>query len=731
MKILSGKELRKKLRKRFNLKRSHHIEPSALSCQCDIVEDCSNINEHRSWGAYLDKDKNVNFKILTFPDALSVAVEIKSPDKRKIKLLPLENKCNGLFALNVTKKFAREGDRYRFIIERPNMQSKRVRDPYSMCQDNFPSWSIIFNHFSYKWRDKKWMEGKIQSKVSRIADPFNKLSPIGSLRIYEVNIPSLTEKGTYKAAKAKFKEAAEAGFNAIQIMPLENCFAYNWGYDGVDKFAPHKDYGTPNDLKALIDYAHSLGLNIIMDIVPNHIGEDMGDIANAGPYTDGCNEFGLKFNYEKENCQAARTYIVNAALNWILNYHCDGLRLDLTKYMNSDYTMKLIAAEVHHHAPDAFLIAEDARENDIRVTTPFTNEENRENIVKHCKFITSIMNNECSLENLGFDSEWDFPYHKQIAALMLDYWSGFPKSITSYDRVVKNSGMRVKYPMSHDEIGNIDGTRLITKIFAKEIDIYKNIPKDYKNRREQHFAHVAHKILKMLLSGELEKMNNVKFQNFAKDNYLALKVNVSSLKQAYRKALKKYRLAVAATYLIPGPKMIFQGDESGEMTYFKFFRELSCGYEKFLESKGYKPGLEAFKDSKLGNIKYSKKYNVDLVNTLKFVKSLNRINSQNKALQTGKIEDTISHPISWVHAIHCKEEGNEIFSIKNFSEVSYYSNYLINFPKGKWKEILNSDHKNFGGENNFLNEKIINSDGINKIKISLPEFGTVVFKAVI
>ena len=724
MKLLSKRELKNK----FNLKRSHHIEPFSHNCQCDIVDDCSNLKEHQSWGAYLDEEKNITFKISTFPDATAVSVEIKSPKKRQIKVLPLENKCNGIFELKVTKNIAKEGDKYRCAIERPNLPLKRVRDPYTMCQKNFSVWSIIFNHHRYKWGDKKWMEGKISSRVSRIANPFNKLSPVGSLRIYEVNIPSLTDEGTYNSAKKKFKEAAQAGFNAIQIMPLENCFSYNWGYDGVDKFAPHKGYGTPNDLKSLIDYAHLKGLNVIMDMVPNHIGEDMGDISNAGPYTDGCNEFGLKFNYEKENNHAARCYIVNAALNWIINYHCDGLRLDLTKYMNSDYTMKLIAAEVHHHSPDAFLIAEDARENDVRVTTPFTNDENSENSIHHCDFVKSIMNNNCSLQNLGFDSEWDFPYHKQITALMLEYWSGFPKSITSYDRVVKNSGMRVKYPMSHDEIGNVDGTRLITKIFAKEIDIYKNIPKDYKNRREQHFAHVAHNILKMLLTGRLEKMSQRDFQNFAKENYLALKINVSSLKQAYRTALKKYRLAVGATYFIPGPKMIFQGDEKGEMTYFKFFRKLSCGYEKFLESKGYKPGLDAFNDSKLGNIKYSKKYNADLINTLKFVKTLNRINMQNTALQNGVVAETIPHPISWVHAAYCAEQDNKIFAVKNFSEISYYSNYLIIFPKGKWKEIFNSDSSHFGGENNFLNPKEIISDGITPTKISLPEWGIIAFK---
>lgn len=725
MNLISKKELKNK----FNLLKAKKIEPSNLECNIDYSKR-SLEEEHRHWGAYVDKNKNITFKIATFPDALSVMVEIKPALKRAFKILPLENKCNGVFELTVDSKVAVRGDRYRFIIERPNQPKKRVRDPYSMLQDKFTSWSIIFDHHGYKWHDRKWMDGKKPAKVSRIANPLNKLSPVGSLRIYEVNIPSLTDKGTYQAAKAKFKEAAALGFNAVQIMPVENCFSYNWGYDGVDKFAPNKAYGKPNDLKSLIDYAHSINLNVIMDMVPNHFGPDMVDIHNAGPYTDGCNEFGLKFNYERDNYKYARMFIVNAALNWLVNYHCDGLRLDLTKYMHSDYTMKLLAAEIHFHVHDAFLIAEDARENDPRVTRQFSAEEKEENIRFHKNFIEKIMNNQCSLDALGYETEWDFPYHKQIAALMLEYWCGYPKSITSLDRVIRNSGQRVKYAMSHDEIGNIDGTRLITKIFAKEINIYKNIPKNYKNRREQEFAHVAHRILQKLLTGELEQLSSKDFAEFAKNNYLALSVTVTSLKQAYRKALKMYRLALATTFSAPGPKMVFQGDEKGEITYFKFFREFSSGYERYLETKGYKPGIEALKDSKLGSIKYCKKYEKDLVNTSKFMKDLNKINAENTSLQTGCVTETISHPISWVHATLAAEDFNQIFSVTNFSNVSYLNNYKLIFPQGIWKEVFNADNTKYGGEGVFLNPERIIADGKTPVKISLTAYGSIFFKRI-
>jgi maltooligosyltrehalose trehalohydrolase len=48
----------------------------------------------------------------------------------------------------------------------------------------------------------------------------------------------------------------------------------NWGYDGVMLYAPSRAYGTPDDLRALVDAAHALGLAVILDVVYNHLGPD-------------------------------------------------------------------------------------------------------------------------------------------------------------------------------------------------------------------------------------------------------------------------------------------------------------------------------------------------------------------------------------------------------------------------------------------------------------------------
>ncbi len=729
------KKTKKELKLKYNLQ---HCQKTFDECKSavdfgvyDGVPFCSKIENHRKWGAYVDKEKNVLFKIFTYKDAKKVHVEIKHSGSI-IKEIPLEKIYDGIFETVVSSDIAKDSDHYKFVIERKNHPVVKVRDPYSMRQDDLSFWSVIYDHHKYKWKDTKWQKFKNHLRVSRIADEINNLTPVANLRIYEVNIATLTNEGTFEAAKEEFERIAkEKHFNAVEIMPVENTYGYNWGYDGVDKFAVSHILGGADKLKELIDYAHSLSLNVIMDIVPNHLGIDMADLQNAGPYVDGRNDFGYKFNFEKDDNKFVREYIINAAINWIDNYHCDGLRADMTKFMKSDFTLKQMVAEINHHFPHVFLIAEDGRDNDPRIMQKFTTDEIFENETQHCLFINKIAYNQTKLNNLGFDSEWDFPYHKQIASCILWKWDHRIKNIKNLDFAIINSGLRVKYPMSHDEIGNIDGTRLITKAFANELRLENHIKNHCKKMcKQQRTAHSAHNILKALVEGSLEKMSGKEIGSFYKGNYIAYYYSLEEIQIAYENALKLHRLAVAKTYSIPGPKMIFQGDESANISYFKFFRKISTGYEKDLEAKGYPPTIKAFLDSKLDSINYTGRYKNDLEFTEKFTRDLNEIMDENPALQDGEIINTISHECPFVHAIHCKKGLNEIFSITNFNNTCYQKNYLIYFPEGKWKEIFNSNNKNYGNNGKFLNKNIIDISNCQCACISLSAYGVSYFKRI-
>ena len=680
------------------------------------------------FGAYFLDNGDSFFRLFTFPDVKKVLLEVKPANKPILKY-DMNYSGGGVWQIELPSGIVSHGDRYRFVIDYKD-EVLYVKDPCSMWQDVYFKWSRIYNHSLFDWTDKKWMCGENEKRISRLSNEINRLSSIGSLRIYELHIGTFTDEGTFLSAKEKLKKLSEdLHFNAIEIMPVENTYSFNWGYDGVDKYAPNHTYGTPDDLKELIDYAHNCGLNVIMDIVPNHLGPDIAQLQKTGPYIEGENCFGYKFNYEKDEYSAqVRDFIIGAALNWIVNYHCDGLRVDMTKFMCSDYTMKQMIAEINFHSPDAFMIAEDGRDNDSRVTHPFTYCEKEENELHHDLFIEKIRRNNISLATLGFDTEWDFPFHKQIASSILGSWDCRIKNLCAFDYSLRDAQTRVKYAMSHDEIGNIDGTRLISKIMVNELGLADKVCECCHSLKCKLTAHAAHRILVALVSGKLEEMTDEQRNDFYRENYLTVDLSVEQVLKAYLNAINMHKLAIGKVYSIPGPKMIFQGDESANLSYFKFFRKFSIGPETYLSDKGYEPGLPAFLDSKLSSVFVCDKYSYINLGVENFVKDLNLLCDQNIALSSGHIEKTIVHEQSDTHAIYCKKIYNEIFSISNFSSIPYLKNYGIMFPKGKWREILNSDKKEYSGEGIYVNDGNIYEQFS---YVSLPSYGIIFFEKVI
>ena len=680
------------------------------------------------FGAYFLDNGNSFFRLFTFPDVKKVILEIK-PHGKPAQSFDMENTEPCIWEMELPEELLKSGDRYRFILDYKD-KVYSVKDPCSMWQDSYFKWSRIYDHSLYNWTDKEWMCNENPKRVSRLYNEENKLTPVDSLRIYELHIGTLTDEGTFISAKEKIKYIAEElKFNAIEIMPVENTYSFNWGYDGVDKYAPNHTYGTPDDLKELIDYAHNCGLNVIMDIVPNHLGPDIAELQKTGPYIEGENCFGFKFNYEKdEYCVQVRDFIVGAALNWIINYHCDGLRVDMTKFMCSDFTMKQMVAELNFHAPDAFIIAEDGRDNDSRVTKALPCSEADENKLRHDEFISKIRKNNVSLSALGFDTEWDFPFHKQIASSILGSWDCRIKSLCAFDHSLRDAQTRVKYSMSHDEIGNIDGTRLISKIMVNELKLNDKICECSHTLKCKLIAHAAHNLMVALVTGKLESMSEQERHIFYRNCFLTVDFTVEQLFNAYYKAVQMHKLAIGKVYSIPGPKMIFQGDEEANLAYFKFFRKFSIGPETYLYDKGYEPGLPAFLDSKLSSVKVSDKYSYINDGVRNFVRDLNILCENNIALTSGFIEKTIVQEQTDVHAIYSRKIYNEIFSISNFSSISYYKNYGIMFPKGKWREVFNSDKIEYVGEGKYLNSEL---EFEQFSKISLPAYGVIFFEKVL
>lgn len=751
-------------------------------------------SEHKSWGASIDpKTKETSFKLFTYPDTKKVTVTVQKRDNNIAqKTVELKNKGQGVFESTEKLKPTdfTHGDKYYFTIYKGNGNIDIVKDPYAARQESLLGASTLYDHSLFNWSDNHWYE-KDSNRISRRANNQNKLKSIDDARIYELNIASFTKKGTFKAAKSKLKSLKDMGFNAIEIMPVENTYSFNWGYDGVDKFAPSEHLGGPDELKDLINYAHNIGLNVIMDMVPNHIGPDGSAFRKTGPYVKGNNCFGEAWNFEGRDSRYVRDLMVNAAINWIDNYHCDGLRLDMTKFMESDYTMKQIAAEINYHRPDAFLIAEDSRANvgvnkdgsfydnydephDKRVTNPLKQFESAEGQSEneHCNAIENISQSKTSLGRLGYDSEWDFNYFHSLK----DGLYGVV-DLDRFEKAIYCSQDRVKYVMSHDEIGNYEGSRLIAKLMVPMLHLNENIILgDEDLSRAEKFSKLkncsiddakatisaqkaqfcAEKLAIMLQTGELDKYNTNgltskrwvhAIEQAFKDEVLEpLGIDKSSgitldlIKTMYLKSFDINKMALARTFSIPGPKMIFQGDEKADMTPFRFFREFqSIPNEDYLYyEKGYKPGRSALEESKLGSLRYTPSAKNIMNKFSNLTKDLNILNEKNPALTRGTLipENTVKHQASQLLATHSvdNESKNEIFTITNFNAADYprigAADYYINFPQGQWVEILNTDDKKYGGNGN-INTSPVYSDGQHNSPIKISGYSTLIFKRVV
>lgn len=200
------------------------------------------------------------------------------------------------------------------------------------------------------------------------------------LVLYELHVGAFTPAGTFLAVIEKLEDLRQLGINAIELMPIAD-FAgeYNWGYDGVSAYAPAHSYGTPDDLRRLIDAAHEKGIAVYVDVVYNHLGPDGAYHSVFAPrFYSGKHKtpWGDGLNFDGEDRDKVRDYFIQSALVWIYDYRVDGLRADATHAIQDDSNppfLTELAQRVHAAARslgrNICIIAEDER-NERRLVLP-------------------------------------------------------------------------------------------------------------------------------------------------------------------------------------------------------------------------------------------------------------------------------------------------------------------------------------------------------------------------
>ena len=259
------------------------------------------------FGATCLGDGRVRFRLWApSQKKISLVLETAGPDA-SVQVLPMPPADDGWFELSTDR--AAPGHLYRYELE----SGQRVPDPASRRQHtDVHDASVVVDPGTYDWRHGDWRGRPWHEAV-----------------LYELHVGTFSPPGDFAGARDKLAVLAELGITAVELMPIADFPGrWNWGYDGVLPYAPDTSYGTPDDLKALIDAAHELRLMVFLDVVYNHFGPDGNYLHSYAPqfFTDRRRTpWGAAIDYTQ---RPVRDFFIHNALYWLNEYRFDGLRFD-------------------------------------------------------------------------------------------------------------------------------------------------------------------------------------------------------------------------------------------------------------------------------------------------------------------------------------------------------------------------------------------------------------------
>jgi maltooligosyltrehalose trehalohydrolase len=211
--------------------------------------------------------------------------------------------------------------------------------------------SCLVDHGRFAWTDGGWRGVPLLGSV-----------------LYECHIGTFSAEGTFDGACRHLAHLAALGVDAVELLPVaEFPGRWGWGYDGVDLFAPHHGYGGPEGLKRFVDAAHAHCIGVVMDVVYNHLGPAGNYLPDFGPYFSARHQtnWGDAVNFDGPGSDEVRRFVIDNALMWLRDYHCDGLRLDAVHAIvdqSATHILESLVAEVQalaaHLRRPLFVVAE-------------------------------------------------------------------------------------------------------------------------------------------------------------------------------------------------------------------------------------------------------------------------------------------------------------------------------------------------------------------------------------
>ena len=303
------------------------------------------------------------------------------------RYIPMHPEPQGYFSVTVAD--LKPGDKYLYRldkeIERP--------DPASRYQPEGVHGPSALVSTEFEWSDASWISPPLRDSV-----------------FYELHVGTFTEEGSFEAIIPYLPELKELGITTIQLMPIAQFpGSRNWGYDGVQLFAPHSDYGGPDGLYALVNACHNHQLAIFLDVVYNHLGPEGNYLWDYGPYfTDRYSSpWGASVNLDGAYSDEVRHFFIQNAMYWLETYHFDGLRLDATHAL-FDFSARPFLGELSES------VNQWAQQSDRYITLLAENDQSDRRVTL-----------PLSEQGLGIDGQWLDDLHHTLHVALTGESNGY------------------------------------------------------------------------------------------------------------------------------------------------------------------------------------------------------------------------------------------------------------------------------------------------------------------
>jgi maltooligosyltrehalose trehalohydrolase len=334
--------------------------------------------------------------LLWAPYSESVSVHIYAPGERLIETQPVGGGYHAAIVHGVpagaTYKY-RLDDGHEYPDPASRSQPEGVHGPSQMVESRFD------------WTDGDWKGLDRERYV-----------------LYELHTGAFTAEGTFAGVVSQLDYLAALGVTAIELMPVAQFpGARNWGYDGAFPYAVQNSYGGAHGLKTLVDAAHQRGLAVVLDVVYNHLGPEGNYLSRFGPYFTSRyhTPWGQAIDYDGDESGPVRRYFIENALQWIDEFHIDGLRLDAVHASHDSGTphiLQELAATLKQRARDlgrTICVFAESDLNDVKIVR------------------------KPAEGGYGLDAQWSDDFHHSLHTVLTRECSGYYCDFGSIGQLAK------------------------------------------------------------------------------------------------------------------------------------------------------------------------------------------------------------------------------------------------------------------------------------------------------